>query len=213
MKNKSEQTENHRKDHFFSTNKVDAILAGAMQEFLAKGYTGTTMDKVTAAAGVSKRTVYSYFQDKERLFTALIERLLQKNYRAVFNSQEPQFFQGEPRIVLRYLAKNIVERINYEQQLMNLFRLIIGESGRFPLLAQVFVDNVDKPALNILTQYFVNHPELQIADPEATARLFLGSLLYFTIVQNMLYGQEILPMEHDRLINSLVDLITINKIS
>ncbi|MFB2771654.1 TetR/AcrR family transcriptional regulator [Pelatocladus sp. BLCC-F211] len=213
MKNKSEQTNNNRIDRCFSTNKVDAILAGAMQEFLAQGYSGTTMDKVTAAAGVSKTTVYSYFQDKESLFTALIERLVQTNYRAVLSSQVPNFFQGEPRIVLQYLAKNIVERMNYEQQLINLFRLIIGESGRFPLLAQVFVDNVDKPALEILTQYFVNHPELQIPDPEATAHIFLGTLVYFTIVQNMLHVQKKLPMNYERLINSLVDLIIFNKTS
>ena len=50
-----------------SAEKVEAILQGAMQEFLRHGFAATTMDKVTAAAGVSKTTVYSYFQDKEKL--------------------------------------------------------------------------------------------------------------------------------------------------
>ncbi|MEO1187293.1 MAG: TetR/AcrR family transcriptional regulator, partial [Cyanobacteria bacterium J06636_27] len=62
---------NNNLDTLQSSEKVEAILQGAMQEFLTHGFAGTTMDKVTAAAGVSKTTVYSYFQDKEKLFIAL----------------------------------------------------------------------------------------------------------------------------------------------
>ncbi len=193
-----------------STEKIDAILAGAMREFLAHGYAATTMDKVTAAAGVSKTTVYNYFQDKEGLFTALIERLAQENYREAFSSQDAQFMQGEPHQVLRRLGINIVEQINHQQELLSLVRLIIGESGRFPLLAQAFVRNVDKPVLELLSQYFAAHPELQLPDPEVAARIFLGTLVHFTILQDMLHCRDILPMERDRLIDNLINLITIN---
>lgn len=210
-KMKKKQTKSNQVDRLLSPEKVDAIFAGAMQEFLANGYAATTMDKVTAAAGVSKTTVYSYFQDKERLFIALIEQLAQENYRAVFNPEDPQFMEGEPQIVLRRLATNILERINDEQEVLNLVRLIIGESGRFPLLAQEFVRNIDKPALELLTQYFTNHPELQLPDPEVAARIFAGTLIHFTIIQNMLHSHQLLPMERDRLIDNLINLLTSNQ--
>ncbi|WP_414551190.1 TetR/AcrR family transcriptional regulator [Anabaena sp. CCY 0017] len=208
---KKKQPKSNQVERLLSPEKVDAIFAGAMQEFLANGYTATTMDKVTAAAGVSKTTVYSYFQDKERLFIALISRLAQENFRAVFNPQDPHFLEGEPRIVLHRLATKILERINDEQEVLNLVRLIIGESGRFPLLAQEFVRNVDKPALELLTQYFINHPELQLPDPGVAARIFLGTLIHFTIIQNMLQSHQLLPMERDRLIDHLINLITSNQ--
>ncbi|WGV25219.1 TetR/AcrR family transcriptional regulator [Halotia branconii] len=196
-----------------STEKIDAILAGAMREFLTHGYAATTMDKVTAAAGVSKATVYNYFQDKEGLFTTLIERLAQENYREAFSYQDAEFMQGEPDIVLRRLGINIVEQINHQQELLSLVRLIIGESGRFPLLAQAFVRNVDKPVLELLSQYFAAHPELQLPDPEVAARIFLGTLVHFTILQEMLHCRDILPMERDRLIDNLINLITIKSVS
>ncbi|MBD2570611.1 TetR/AcrR family transcriptional regulator [Anabaena lutea] len=192
--------------------KVDAILAGAMQEFLAQGYAATTMDKVTAAAGVSKTTVYSYFLDKEGLFTALIEKLAQKKYLEIFNPEDPQFLAGEPEIVLRRIANSILDNIACSQELLSFVRLIIAESGRFPSLAQVFVRNVDKTSLDVITQYFAAHPELQLPDASVAARVFLGTLVYFTITQDMLHGREILPMESDRLIDNLVNLITSNKI-
>ncbi|MCC5639914.1 TetR/AcrR family transcriptional regulator [Nostoc sp. CHAB 5844] len=212
MSKKRRDTENSNQDRLPSAEKVDAIFAGAMQEFLAHGYAAATMDKVTAAAGVSKTTVYNYFQDKEGLFTALIERLAKENFREAFSPQDSQFLQGEPHVVLRRIGINIVEQINHQPELLSLVRLIIGESGRFPLLAQVFISNVDKPLLELLMQYFAAHPELQLPDPEVAARIFLGTLIHFTIVQEMLHCQEILPMERDRLIDHLINLITINQI-
>lgn len=212
MKKKRIQIEKHNPDRLLSGEKVDAILAGAMQEFLTHGYAATTMDKITAAAGVSKTTVYSYFQDKEGLFTALVERLAQENYREAFSPQDSQFLAGEPRIVLRRLAINIVDRINPKKELLSLVRLIIGESGRFPSLAQVFVRNVDKPILELLCQYFTDHPELQLPDPEVAARIFLGTIVHFVILQEILHCQQMLPMDRDRLIDNLINLITINQI-
>ena len=47
------------------TQKQEQILQGAMQVFLAQGYEGTSMDRIAAAAGVSKHTIYSYFHDKQ----------------------------------------------------------------------------------------------------------------------------------------------------
>jgi len=44
----------------------------------AHGYAATSMDRVAIAAGVST-TVYSHFQDKEGLFTALIQRLVEES--------------------------------------------------------------------------------------------------------------------------------------
>ncbi len=212
MRKKSKEVEESPVERSLLVEKVDAILTGAMQEFLANGYAATTMDKVTAAAGVSKTTVYSYFQDKEGLFTALIEKLAQKKYLAVVNPEDPHFLEGEPEMVLRHLARSMLDNTNCSQELLGLVRLIIAESGRFPLLAQVFIRNVDKVALDLLTQYFTAHPELQLADAEVAARIFLGTLIHFSIIQNMLHCEEILPMERDRLIDNLVNLITSNKI-
>jgi AcrR family transcriptional regulator len=194
-----------------SQDKMDAILQGAMEEFLTHGFAATSMDKVTAAAGVSKTTVYSYFQDKETLFIALIERLV-ATCGDVFNQQNPELFAGEPRKVLADLANNFLnqlsDNVSDRPELLDLIRLMIAESGRFPMLAQHMVHNRDKQFVQIVTQYLRSHPELQLTDPEATARIFLGTLIHFVMVEYMLQAGEILPMERQRLINCLVNLIT-----
>ncbi len=194
-----------------SQDKMDAILQGAMEEFLTHGFAATSMDKVTAAAGVSKTTVYSYFQDKETLFIALIERLV-ATCGDVLNPQNPELFAGEPRKVLADLANNFLnqlsENVSDQPELLDLIRLMIAESGRFPMLAQHMVRNQDKQFVQVVTEYLRSHPELQLTDPEATARIFLGTLVHFVMVEYMLQAGEILPMERQRLINCLVNLIT-----
>jgi AcrR family transcriptional regulator len=191
-----------------SVGKAEAILEGAMQEFLEHGYAATTMDRVAAAAGVSKATVYNHFQDKERLFSALIERLAKKKYQAVFSPQGSQTLPGEPSIVLRRLATHLLDTAMSEPQFLAFIRLIFGESGRFPELARIFVHSINKPATEALSQYLASRSELKLPDPEATARIVIGTLVHYLIIQEMLYSGDILPMERDRLIDSLIWLIT-----
>lgn len=194
-------------DRDSSVDKVEQILQGAMQEFLKHGYAGTSMDKVAVAAGVSKATVYSHFQDKEGLFKVLIEQLTRKKFNLIFGTVP---LQGEPKVVLRELGTRALDLMVKDHEHSAFMRVIIGESGRFPELAQICVRAMTKPVLETLSQYLASHPQLNIPDPEATARIMLGSLVYFHITQDVMHGKEILPMESDRLIDTMTNLIINN---
>lgn len=186
--------------------KAQQILEGALQEFLVHGYAATSMDRVAASAGVSKATVYSHFGDKEGLFVALVKRLAQRKYQMILELHHPDVMKAQPQEVLRQLATRVLDTTN-DQEYLSFVRLIIGESGRFPQLAQTFVKNLAKPGIEVLTQYLGSHPQLKISDPEAMARVVIGALAHYILMQEILSGKEIVPLERDRLINTLVDLI------
>lgn len=194
----------HRKK---SAVKAAAILDGAMQEFLANGYAATSMDRVATAAGVSKATVYSHFQDKAGLFTALVQQLAEEKFRTVFDPCDDSSLQGEPRAVLTKVATSILNEAACNPQLCEFVRLIVGESGRFPELAEPYIQNVAKPLLEELTRYLSACEALALSDPEATARVFVGTLIYFVLLQRILGGAVQMPMADDRLITTLVDSI------
>ncbi|BAZ69851.1 MAG: TetR/AcrR family transcriptional regulator [Pelatocladus maniniholoensis HA4357-MV3] len=187
-----------------SVEKVEQILQGAMQEFLMHGFAGTSMDRVASAAGVSKATVYSHFADKETLFKAMTERLAHKKYQSIFGS-EP--LEGEPLQVLHQIGTRALEQMSTDQEHCAFMRVLIGESGRFPELAQVCVSSMIKPSLETLTQYLMSYPELKIRDPEAIARILVGSLVHFHITQEVLHGENIIPMKGDRIIDTIIELI------
>ncbi|MGC1306315.1 MAG: TetR/AcrR family transcriptional regulator [Phormidesmis sp.] len=198
----------HR-DRKKSPVKTAAILQGAMQEFLANGYAASSMDRVAATAGVSKATVYSHFEDKEGLFAALIQQLAEDKFRAIFDPRDESSLQGEPRTVLSELAEKILDDTDDDSQFCEFMRLIIGESGRFPELAKPYIKNIAKPLFEGLTRYLSSRQELQLADPEATARMFAGTLIYFVILQRVLGGSELMPLAGDRIIKTLVDSIVL----
>ena len=55
--------------------KREAIIQAAIAEFRANGFDITSMDKIAATAGVSKRTVYNHFPSKEELFAEILNQL------------------------------------------------------------------------------------------------------------------------------------------
>ncbi len=177
-----------------------------MQEFMTCGYAAASMDRIAVAAGVSKTTLYSYFQDKEGLFFALIQKMSQGN-REVKLLEGDMLLQLPLRYGLKQLAMLLLDEFYSEQTLSTFIRLIIGESERFPDLAQMFIRNAEKPVLEKLTYLFANHPDLKATDPEVIARCFHGSIVHYVIIQEILHGREILPLERDRFINGLIDLI------
>ncbi|MEN9222264.1 MAG: TetR/AcrR family transcriptional regulator [Thermostichus sp. BF3_bins_97] len=196
--------------------KEEAILQGALQEFLEHGYAGTSMDKVASSAGVSKATVYSHFQDKEHLFVALIDQFTKRRMGVFLElSQEidPEasfgdgFAQKDFRAGLKQIALGMLHRVQEDELVLPFIRLFLAESGRFPELGKTFVNHLEMRGLKAISEYLTSYPKFHFKDPEAVARIFVSSLVHYMIVQEMLHGKEVIPMEAGRLVDSLVDLV------
>jgi len=188
-------------------DKAQAILAGALQVFTKHGYTAASMDRIASAAGVSKPTLYNYFQDKQGLFVALIHQLTQNNSQLILNLPTEPDLQTPPEQVLRQMATAVLDEFANNPALLTLMRLIIGESERFPELAQTHVREIIKPLMERLSLYLASQPQLKLSDPVVAARIFTGSLVHYLIIQNIMQGHDILPLERDRMVNGLIQLM------
>ena len=185
-------------------DKATQILNGALQEFLARGYAGTSMDRVAATAGVSKPTVYNHFQDKEGLFRALVQKIARERFQIKFN---PDTFQGSPHESLPRLLALMVDTIADDDEYQDFVRLVIGESGRFPELARTFVTYLSKPGLALMQEYLTMHPEFSFADSQTLAQIILGSIVYTCLTQHILHGRDIMPFNKERYIETMVNLM------
>src|SRR5690606_39140051 len=54
--------------------KREQIIQGAKRVFMKLGFDGASMNDITREAGVSKGTIYVYFENKEDLFVAMVDR-------------------------------------------------------------------------------------------------------------------------------------------
>ncbi len=190
--------------------KAAAILDGAMREFLAHGYAGASMDRIAAAAGVSKATVYSHYGDKDRLFAALVEHLAREKAGVIFDAPDAARFEGAPRDVLRHLLATMHAAITSDPDFVAFIRLVVGESARFPALMGAFVARVHQPLIAALGAYLAAHPEWRLTDPEAVARIAFGALFYDVVIAVMLHAEGAAlssPSGSERLLAGLVDLL------
>ncbi|PSN12044.1 TetR family transcriptional regulator, partial [filamentous cyanobacterium CCP5] len=100
-----------------------------------------------------------------------------------------------------------LEMLAVDEEYIAFMRLIVGESGRFPELGQLFVRSLPQKAWTLLSHYFTAHPELHSPNPEATARIFMGTLVSYVLTQKVLHGQEIMPISQEAMIDCLVETI------
>ncbi|MBF2036175.1 MAG: TetR/AcrR family transcriptional regulator [Leptolyngbyaceae cyanobacterium T60_A2020_046] len=186
------------------TDKANQILQGALQEFLARGYAGTSMDRVAATAGVSKPTVYNYFQDKEGLFCVLVQKIAQERFQLKFNADT---FTGPPETTLRTILGLMLETVAQDDEYQDFVRLVIGESGRFPELARTFLTYITKPGLELVQGYLDQHPELRLLDNGCATHVILGTVVYAMLTQYIMHGEDLIVLSRDRLIDTLVMLL------
>jgi hypothetical protein len=86
--------------------------------------------------------------DKESLFVALVERMTQQR-QDVFGDH---CLEGEPRVVLRQLTEHAYPKIMVDEEYYDFVGLMIAESKRFFALAQIFLQNITQPSLEILSR-------------------------------------------------------------
>jgi len=108
-----------------------ALTEAAFELFAERGYAATRLSDVAAACGVSKGTVYLYFDSKERLFEAVVREKVSPNLERVRALVEGH--QGSTEDLLRQLIGFFEAHLDGPLPVMA--KLVITESGNFPELA------------------------------------------------------------------------------
>jgi AcrR family transcriptional regulator len=115
------------------------LLAAALDLFVERGYAATRLDDVAARAGVSKGTLYLYFENKEELFKAVVR----ENMLPLIGDAEQAVnsFEGASSDLFRYVVTNWMENIG-NTKLSGITKLIMAESGNFPEVANFYYEEV-----------------------------------------------------------------------
>ncbi len=159
----------------FPSTKRDAIIEAAAACFLANGFGATSMDKVAAAAGVAKQTLYHYFGNKNGLFEATL-RHVTGQITHVLSDHQP--LDRGPAETLRRFGSEVLE-ITLRPQSVAFMRLLINEAGKH----QEVIDSMVRQAIDgisdTLAAYLRRQAEngrLGVDDPKHASRMFLGML-------------------------------------
>ncbi len=167
------------------------IREAAATLFLKRGYQGTSMDDIAAAAQVSKQTIYTHFASKEDLFAQLVLGNSERVDDFVDGIREA--LRGEDlEAALRDLARRYL-RFVARSDVLRLRRLIIGEAARFPDLARRYYELVPGRVYTALAERFAElqkQGKIRAGDSAEAANHFAWLTLGVTLDRGMFYPVE-----------------------
>lgn len=184
--------------------KQEQIIKGAIEEFSDAGFENARMNNIAAWAEVSKRTVYKYFDGKEALFHAIVDRLVSQ----LDAGSDLRFDPARPLRQQLWALAAVEGKLFVSRDFMDLVRLVAREAERFPGLAVTLSARIDKRAA--FRRFFADAASagaLKAADPALAADQFLGLLKADAFWPRLHGGGAIDEAAMRRTINGAVDLI------
>lgn len=167
------------------------VIDGARRVFFDKGFDGASMDEIARAGGVSKATIYVYFESKEDLFDALVQVDRRKSAELMFEfeSDDPDVARQLRRIGVSFMTMMV------RPDHIKMVRMVMGVAEKFPRIGQTFFENGPchggRRVADMLARH-AEHGRLKIDDYEAAAFQFLN-LCQGNIVKGLLFGSEDRP--------------------
>ena len=149
-----------------------AMIDVAREFFFEHGYGSTTMSAIAAKIGGSKTTLWTYFPSKQVLFEAVVDDLSRQYGSLIDDVRLPS---GDLERTLTRFGQAVVETM-LSPPVLQIFRMIVGEAGRFPELGRVFHDKGSGISEGRLTEFLrveMAEGRLRPAEPEIAARNFL----------------------------------------
>jgi TetR/AcrR family transcriptional regulator, mexJK operon transcriptional repressor len=154
-----------------------AVVDAARTLFLRKGYAGTTMEDIAAAAGLTKRTVYNNYGGKDALFTQIVADVIAYAEEFAHGLHE-EFTVGITAPNLRAELGDLGRRLALgivRGEVVALRRLLIGEAREFPSLAAQYFDRAPGQVIDALAAGFKHLGRiglLNVPDPQRAAAQF-----------------------------------------
>ncbi|MCC3860212.1 TetR/AcrR family transcriptional regulator [Pseudemcibacter aquimaris] len=175
-------------------NRPDDILDGALIEFRTKGFKGARIEDIAKHAGLSKGTVYLYFKSKEEMLKALVQRSILPIALKLSEIAEHVCDEctDEPAAdVLKKMLLIAGEQMIGEQA-GAIPLIIIGESGRFPELAEYYrseiVEIVMKAVTAVITRG-IERNEFRDVNVPVSIRTLMGVIIT-QVIWNGVFNQN-----------------------
>jgi TetR/AcrR family transcriptional regulator, regulator of autoinduction and epiphytic fitness len=182
-----------------------AVISAAIEEFLAAGYDATSMDRIAARAGVSKRTVYNHFSSKEALFAEILRQL----WDASHMGEAPAYRADQP------LRPQLLELLQRKLTLMNgdaflsLARVAIAAGIHSPERARDMVARLNEREedLTVWVRAATADGRLDISDPVFAAQALHGLVKSYAFWPQVTMGQPRLTQsEQKRVAEATADM-------
>jgi len=157
------------------------LLAAALDLFVERGYAGTRLDDVAHRAGVSKGTLYLYFENKEELFKAVVRESVVA--RISETADQIERFKGSSGALLEQVIRSWWTEYG-NKTAGGISKLMMAESTNFPEIARFFLEEVIEPWHELLASALrrgIERGEFRTVDVEMNVRTLAASLVMLSL--------------------------------
>jgi AcrR family transcriptional regulator len=180
-------------------HKRSAIVAAARRAFLDGGYSQTSMDSIAEIAGVSVKTIYRHFENKDELFSAVMKAVCQDNEVpsgersvALLGLKYPWFDDASLQGMVAGSKEYLYHVLSEEQ--LSLYRVVTRDSHRFPELGRRYHKEVVSGRTEILVKYVDRCARInkwKVKSPRYAGNVF-EALLRAGLFEEVLHGLRLL---------------------
>jgi AcrR family transcriptional regulator len=190
------------------------ILDGALTEFRAKGFKGARIEDIAAQAGLSKGSVYLYFDSKEDILKALVDSTV-KPITEALNGFATQSLIALPEAPLGNAANTLRTMLHFaankilDPKISAVPLMIIAEAGNFPEFIQTYRDEVMEivmAAVESVISKGISSGEFRKLDPHLTMRSLMGIMIMQIIWNGVFLRANEKPIPAEELMNAHIDL-------
>lgn len=174
-------------------NKRASVLLHAEKLFLEKGITMVSMNDIASTSGISRATMYRYFENKEAIVFTLASRMMQLIYGVAFKDVS---FDSSRSIAQGY--KNMVSNyssLSHTYRYMAMFDGIYTNSDNFKKSGHIYVSQFKSfilPHLNSLSEKDLNRHIMTIN-------------LTMDFLEDLALHEELIPITQGITIQCLLD--------
>lgn len=162
--------------------------------FLRDGYAGTTMEEIASEAGLTKRTLYNNYADKDALFLEVVADVIayaEGFARGLTDEIAVEITAANLRSTLDDLGRRLALAI-LRPEVVALRQLLIGEAREFPSLAKEYFDRAPGQVIEALSSQFERLADsglLDVADAHRAATQFAYLVAGEPLDRAMLTGE------------------------
>jgi AcrR family transcriptional regulator len=178
------------------------ILDAALAVFAQKGFAATRLDDVAAKAGITKGTIYLYFDSKQALFEALARQSVGAQIDQV--TAQLAAFPGSSADLLRFVLTTM-GRFAMTSDRVVLPRLVLAEAANFPELAEFWRREIIERGIGLMSgiiQRGVARGEFKNIEPQHAARLCVAPILIIVLWRTTFARFDAEPYDYQGLIDA-----------
>lgn len=183
------------------------ILEAALAVFAEKGFAAARMEDISRRAGVTKGTIYLYFDSKEALFKALVRESLAPTIAGVV--EEVRAYKGSSRDLLVLVLTTVGAFIRTSDRVV-LPKIVIAEAGNFPELARFYRAEIIDRGLGLLEEVIrrgIARGEFRKMEPAHAARLAIAPILLAAVWRTTFAALDEKPYDYEGLISTHINTL------